>query len=441
MKNLIFFQDSIINKEIAFILKIDYKFIDNFNKNEYKMDKIFVSSEEDKQILLNNGLIEDVDYISFHYLCDYLNQFNRDDMDGRTEFFYTLEDIDKVPLKDLSLGEMLIKVLYSKKKNIPCDAIERLAYLNNIGDLWACCETWTSKPLGNVLKEDAYDNYYARMIQLSSFNKTFCFCDLTKCLYYGVDYNDDGKEIEIKNINHPKELTVAIDRVCNLRCQSCRKNYYVPSTLEKQTSRDIADKLLELEWLNMSDAIIAGQGEVFLSPNYLKLLRSDNVSGRLCKILSNGVLFNESKLEMIKQKYNEIQVFISIDAASSKTYRKLRNGNFDLLLKNLKMLGDYRAKNEKLTYYQINFVVQKDNMHEILDFVKLGKEVGVNCVYFTKLNDWGTYDNYDEVSLVIDDHLDYDLYKILTNPIMDDEIVDLSIFKNYIDNSRKIYES
>ena len=282
------------------------------------------------------------------------------------------------------------------------------------------------------------------MIKLSSLNKTFCFCNLFRCQYFGSEFlNDSNFSIELNSLDIPKQITISTDKTCNLRCDSCRKDYYVPTKEEKIMSKTITDKLLLSGWLNKSTILMAGQGEVFLSPNYLKILKDPSVHGKIIKILSNGVLFSENKLNLLKEKFEEIHAYISIDAATKKTYSKLRHGNFDLLLKNLKMLGKKRYEGNKFKCFELNFVVQKDNMNEMIDFIKLAKEINADRVHFTKLNNWFTMtdEEYKEKCLIIDNYLNYDLYKILKNPIFKDKIVDISSFTGYIENSKKHYNS
>ncbi len=81
-------------------------------------------------------------------------------------------------------------------------------------------------------------------------------------------------------------------------------------------------------------------------------------------------------------------------------------------------------------------------MDEMVDFVKLGKKCHVDKVQFTKLNNWGTYkpEEYQDKCLIIDDHLDHELYEILKDPIFKEPYVDLDFFEEYFENSKKYYE-
>ena len=110
-------------------------------------------------------------------------------------------------------------------------------------------------------------------------------------------------------------------------------------------------------------------------------------------------------------------------------------------MKNLDMLSILK-KEGKIEQLWFNFVVQRDNMYEMIDFVKFAKEHNVDRVQFTKLNDWRVMsrEEYLDKCLIIDNnYLDYDLYKILQDPIFKEDFVDIEFFNVYMDNSKKVY--
>ena len=73
--------------------------------------------------------------------------------------------------------------------------------------------------------------------------------------------------------------------------------------------------------------------------------------------------------------------------------------------------------------------------------IELAKKLNVDVVQFTKLNDWftTTQEEYKENCLIIDDYLNYDLYKIFQDPIFKDSIVNIESFEELIENSKKHY--
>ena len=440
MDDIIFYLDSMIGKEIAFVLGITYEYVNEIKKIYNKC--LFIQNDNDIENALNNGLVRGEDFISFDELYEYMDIFVRDKetVNRREPYTRDLEEINKIENYNLYLTEMLIKVLFSKPKDINCHELTTKYNIDTNGNLWGCCPGWIEKPFGNILEEiNVDDNYFARIIKLSQINKTFCFCNLNRCRYYGkpeIEYTD----LEFNAPKYPEQLTVSVDRVCNLRCNSCRKNFFIPTKEQKKFTEMVTDKLIESDVLNHTDVLLAGQGEVFYSENYLKILNSLKKTDKI-KILSNGNLLNEEKWNLLYPRFKEIHISISIDAFNKDTYIKLRHGDYDQLMKNLDMLSILK-KEGKIEQLWFNFVVQRDNMYEMIDFVKFAKEHNVDRVQFTKLNDWRVMsrEEYLDKCLIIDNnYLDYDLYKILQDPIFKEDFVDIEFFNVYMDNSKKVY--
>ena len=203
----------------------------------------------------------------------------------------------------------------------------------------------------------------------------------------------------------------------------------------------IAQKLMTSGFLDKADTLItAGQGEVFYSPYYRRLLETD-LKRKNIHILSNGILFNETNWNWLKNKYETIDVQISVDAATAETYQKLRGGNFDVLLKNLHMLAVLHRQG-RIRNFKLNFVVQRDNFREMVEFVKLGRSLNVDCVEFQRMCNFGNLSKkklLERCLIINDEYLDKELWQILQDPIFKDQIVDLRGFERYIQASNKRY--
>lgn len=83
---------------------------------------------------------------------------------------------------------------------------------------------------------------------------------------------------------------------------------------------------------------------------------------------------------------------VSIDAARAETYERLRRpGRWATLMKNLEFMAELRRAGQVRSFW-LNFVVQKDNFREMLDFVALGNTLGVDRFWFQRVTNYGTYD-------------------------------------------------
>ncbi|WP_196603709.1 hypothetical protein [Pectinatus haikarae] len=82
---------------------------------------------------------------------------------------------------------------------------------------------------------------------------------------------------------------------------------------------------------------------------------------------------------------------ISVDAARSETYEKIRlGGKWDVLIKNLSFLMMLRLKGE-VKYIQLSFVIQKANYNELIDFLNLAVRLKVDAIELQRIGNWGTY--------------------------------------------------
>ncbi len=346
-------------------------------------------------------------------------------------------------LQGLKPSELMLYVLRAKPiQHIQCTRLETDAYIFS-NHVKGCHGTML--PFGNLLDDgelnEIYRSTYARIIKLSSLNRSYCLCNLYRncrgyCTNETVLPTDCWETPAV-----PKLMNIAFSHQCNLCCKSCRTEPYVMDAAEQQRIPIITAKLLRSGWLEQADTLcMSGSGEVFYSPDYRQLLTTGLLRQQI-RIFSNGTLFNESNWRLLDGKYNTIDVKISVDAATAETYQKLRGADFNQLLKNLTMLSDLRRKN-KIHKFSLNFVVQRDNFREMPAFVKLAQSLGVDKVNFQRLNNWGTFavQEFLNQCLIVDDkYLDYALWCVLQDPIFKDPIVDLIGLQRYIDASERRY--
>ena len=229
----------------------------------------------------------------------------------------------------------------------------------------------------------------------------------------------------------PKVMLISIDSSCNLYCESCRDQVCVLKGEEYDNAQLMADKLMaDDNFSNAEFIVMAGNGEVFLSKIYEQIWSNEKTKhAKRFRLLSNGTLFIPSKWEKFAEgRSSEVVVTFSIDAATQETYSQVRRGgNFKQLMENLTFASELR-KSGKLAYFQISFVVQRKNYKEMPLFVEIGKQLGVDKVFFTRILNWGTYSTEEFKNIAMTDdygHAIPELQEILDLPIMQDPIVDL----------------
>ncbi len=341
-------------------------------------------------------------------------------------------------------SELLLYVLRAPiDQQVQCTRLETNFHVHVSGDVKGCCSALM--PFGNLLRDgeldEIYHSMYARIVKLSSLNRSYCLCNLDQ---WCKGYCAQGKPLLTKQWQtpeFPRSITLSFDRSCNLCCKSCRTKPYVMDEIERHRVATITTKLLRSGYIEQAQNLtLAGMGEVFYSAYYRQLLTTD-LRRNSINILSNGTLFNESNWRLLDGKYNTIDVKISVDAATAETYQKLRGADFENLMNNLTMLSDLH-RHKQIGKFGLNFVVQRDNFREMPAFIKLGQALGVDHVQFQRLNNWNSFSSqaYLDRCLLIDEkYFHYELWCVLQDPIFKDPIVDLIGLQRYIDASERRY--
>ena len=187
----------------------------------------------------------------------------------------------------------------------------------------------------------------------------------------------------------PKIVKLDLDLSCNLKCASCRENVIIEKNSDKiQKQIELFEQVKQWGLSNPNEIIIIkplGSGEIFASHSGLKFLESlsnyPHQNLRL-QITSNGTLIakNKNLIDKIKQLIPSWS--ISIDASTAETYSKVRGGDWNALLQGLEYI---KTLGRSLS---LNFVIQKNNWHEIEKFAEFANEYNAN-VQYSNLLDWG----------------------------------------------------
>lgn len=287
----------------------------------------------------------------------------------------------------------------------------------------------------------------AKVFRLSVINKTHCFCKKEHCATMNPWAKPkEGRMANIPKLSeYPMTLHINLDSSCNLYCVSCRNKIRVCSGDDLKERKFMAEKLKNsgiLENLEIFES--SGDGETFFSELYQDILyySPDGKKRKNLYICSNGILLNEANFQKIKASYERVKkIEISIDAASKETYEKLRRGgDWDKLLKNLKMIGGH-LKNGEIDRFLINMCVQKENYKEIPDFIRLGESVNANSIYFSFIRNWGTYSAEEFCEISMQDSEGYmkpELEAIFDDPIFESEYAKRAVFNMHtFKNHRK----
>ena len=331
----------------------------------------------------------------------------------------------------------------NKYKGLFCPVPFEFIYIDDKGNMNPHCEGLVTCSMGNLKKDsffDVWNSDIAQKIRESILDESFKFCDEQRCFALrdrklptaDKINNQVHRDIINKKLtvlkNGPKAVNFGYDSSCNLNCQSCRTEYSV-SHDDRKAAETIHKEVVGKYLKDTKRLILSGMGDPFASRLYIKFLQDFNTKEfpqLKLHIVTNGLLLTSEMWKTLSNCYGAIdKMSISIDAATEKTYKEIRGGNYKILMKNLEYISSIRQKN-LIKELCIDFVVQANNYKEMKLFVEMGKEYKCDYVAFKHIDNWGTYTENEFKQIAVHDpsHPEHGSFlKILADPVMKDPIV------------------
>jgi radical SAM protein with 4Fe4S-binding SPASM domain len=184
-----------------------------------------------------------------------------------------------------------------------------------------------------------------------------------------------------KHRGMPFSLSIEPTTACNLGCPEC------PSGLKQFTSPtgklnlELHDKMLEQVRRSVFYINYYFQGEPFLHPDFLQLIRAAKKHKIYTATSTNAHFIDEKKAEEIVESGLD-RLIISIDGLTQATYENYRiHGKLEKVIEGTKHLIAAKKKTGSKTPHLIfQFLAVKPNEHEIPDVFVLGNELGIDEV-------------------------------------------------------------
>lgn len=264
------------------------------------------------------------------------------------------------------------------------------------GSCYACeCQSWLPQSIGNLqiksLSEIIDQSEMRRHIQDSIEKGSYRYCNKKQCSWLlGKDFKHFNDAVPSNII---KNLRLAIDDSCNLRCPSCRdKLIFHKKGSAFRLGMKLADRVNQ--WLsdhhNPIQVHIGSDGDPFASHVYQHFMQNvpDHDTMNF-SIMTNGLMFEEAQMKIPRVISRLRKLEVSIDGATRETYESVRlGGKWDNLLKNLRSMSALKQKNGFQWCWHM--VVQEKNWQEIPTMLAMAHRYGVDKMYFNRIRDWGT---------------------------------------------------
>jgi sulfatase maturation enzyme AslB (radical SAM superfamily) len=289
--------------------------------------------------------------------------------------------------------------------------------VNNNGDVFLCSSpSWIPKFAGNVLQSnDIYEILNSPMAQQIRQEITagrYYYCNNKICNFFAqIDpgtyhSNPQQNQSPLPFVHQPPVTAIPaylifdFDYTCNFKCPSCRTELInnnkhhvvrpVNNGIVEKIKHLIVDQIqtqsVEIRWCG---------GEPFISEVYQDLFEYiiDAKKPNIQHVIQTNGSYLRSKADMVEKLMPTTkELRISFDAATAETYEKIRvNGDWDLLINNVRWVNDLINRSQLPTNVSADFVVQMDNYKEIPAFIELCNDLGIKHINFQKMWNWGTW--------------------------------------------------
>jgi MoaA/NifB/PqqE/SkfB family radical SAM enzyme len=186
--------------------------------------------------------------------------------------------------------------------------------------------------------------------------------------------------------NLPSHLTIESTSMCNLRCVMCPQGIdavHRPRHMPEQIMDTLADAIAVVR-----DAQLHGIGEPLASPVFWRALESHafHPDAQL-SVNTNLTLLNDRRIAILTGVRAKLTLNVSLDAATERTYRRIRGAEFDEVTRNIARLRAARGDrgNPAIT---MNMTLMRENIEEAPAFVELAHRLKADGVCLWQLNQW-----------------------------------------------------
>lgn len=283
--------------------------------------------------------------------------------------------------------------------------------IDKMGSCYACeCTSWLPQSLGNLNiqpLDKLVNNEIAKKLQQSILDGSYRYCNNRQCAYLldarykGVPFDETVPLPVIKHIR------LAIDDSCNLSCPSCRtKKIFESDKSRLRKKQKLADRIIDYVRAQTHQIRIhvGSDGDPFASLVYRYFVsQSKDLPNVRFTIQTNGLLIKKM-LHRHRALFEKLDVLnISIDGATKKTYELLRRGgSYEKIIENLEVVKEIKSKFD--FKFIMHYVVQSENYREMETMAELGEKYNADRLWFNRINDWSTYDNFRSKDVLDDRH-------------------------------------
>lgn len=170
---------------------------------------------------------------------------------------------------------------------------------------------------------------------------------------------------------------------CNLRCPECPSGLRSFSRPTGMLQRDFFSSTIDQLHLELFYLIFYFQGEPYLNPDFLDMVRYAADRKIYTATSTNGHYLTDTNARRTIESGLD-RLIISIDGTTQEVYQQYRvGGNLEKVLEGARTLMHWKKQlKSKTPFVVFQFLVVRPNEHQLEEARALAKQIGVDAIWF-----------------------------------------------------------
>ena len=179
----------------------------------------------------------------------------------------------------------------------------------------------------------------------------------------------------------PFSIAIEPTTACNLRCPECPSGLRSFSRPTGSLREDFFRQTIDELYRELLMLIFYFQGEPYLNPAFLEMIRYAHQKGIYTITSTNGHFLNDEQARKTVESGLD-RIIISIDGTTQEVYESYRKkGKLEVVLEGARNLVKWKKRLKRRTPHIIfQFLVVRPNEHQIPEVFQLAKNIGVDEV-------------------------------------------------------------
>lgn len=205
----------------------------------------------------------------------------------------------------------------------------------------------------------------------------------------------------------PITLSIEPTTACNLKCPECPSGLRSFTRPTGNLKSDFFRKTIDEVGRRLSYLIFYFQGEPYINPNFLDMVKYASKKGIYTITSTNGHFLNAANARKTIESGLD-RLIISIDGTTQEVYEQYRKeGKLEAVLEGARNVVAWKKKLKSSTPHIIfQYLVVRPNEHQIEDAKKLAKEIGVDELKLKSAQVYD-YENGNPLIPTIDEYARY----------------------------------